>query len=64
MSGSLWQSKAVQIMMVRKKKEKKRLPGRYISSESIPIITCFPSVRSYILQVSSSSSKTISWSPD
>lgn len=63
MSGSLWQSIAVQIMMARKKKERERLPGPYISSESIPIITCLSSVRSYLLEVSLSSSKTISWYP-
>lgn len=51
MSESLWQSIAVQIMVSRKKKEKERLPGSYISSESIPIITCLPSVRSYLLEV-------------
>lgn len=64
MLGSLWQSIAVQIMMAGKKKEKERLPGPHISSESIPIITCLLSVRSYLLEVSLSSSKTISSSPD
>lgn len=48
----------------QEEKEKERLPGPYISSESIPIITCLPSVRSYLLEVWLSSSKTISWSPE